>query len=192
VDRVHCAGPWVYESIKTAGLLRNIELAINGPDFMKQRVIFHSNLGRWWWIGRLGAAPVKKNGGAALFSWQCHGRRAVELAFALWCTVSDASHSYTIIVGSEAHLRRSQAAGVTGARCALEHYFSAPRWPVVVTTRGSLVVVKGKTSLATSWDASWLVDRAQEAVDCHGNNEGWRLGFGAQNLAIGRDVWILL
>jgi hypothetical protein len=45
----------VYGSIKTAGSLWSVELVM---DFMKRRVIFHSNLGCWRWIGRLRTHPL--------------------------------------------------------------------------------------------------------------------------------------
>jgi hypothetical protein len=37
-------GLWVYEFVKMAGSMWIVELMIRGPDFMKRKVIFHSNL----------------------------------------------------------------------------------------------------------------------------------------------------
>jgi hypothetical protein len=60
MDRLHRVGLRVYESIKTAGSLRIVELMIKGPDFRKRRVIFHSNLDHRISDGRSGFNMTKR------------------------------------------------------------------------------------------------------------------------------------
>jgi hypothetical protein len=50
-------------------------------------------------------------------SWWRHGRPAVELTLTLRRPNLDENRSYVIVPGWEAHLRGSQATGMTGARC---------------------------------------------------------------------------
>jgi hypothetical protein len=90
---------------------------IYSPDLIRRRDIFNliasvrvgSNGGRLSGKTRRWGSPS---------SWWRHGRPAAELTLTLRRPNLDENRSYVIAAGWEAHLRGSQAAGMTGAGCA--------------------------------------------------------------------------
>jgi hypothetical protein len=96
----------------------------------------------------VGGSPAKQDGGIVASSQWRHGRPAPELTLTLWHPNLDENRSYAIVVGWEAHLRGSQAVGVTGAGCVAVRSSSAQDDRCGAYSDDQLALILGPTAVA--------------------------------------------